>query len=72
MASNILITDVLSFIFKHQVDYMEFVDNEYTKGNITKEEYYYELQTIKMLNEKDSNNEIKGRQKTKTINKLAV
>ena len=51
IASSILITDVLSFISKHRADYKEFVDKEYSNGYITKEEYDYELQTIKTLNE---------------------
>ena len=58
MASSILITDVLSFISKHRANYKEFVDREYSSGNITKEEYDYELQTIKTLKEVSDNGTI--------------
>ena len=49
IASSILISDVVTFVNKHQAYCVEFFNAEYENGNITKNELDYELEIIRKL-----------------------
>ena len=47
IASQIVLADVIAYIEHTPEKYEEFVRNEYTKGNITKDQLDIKLQRIK-------------------------
>lgn len=49
IASNILVSDIASYISSHLQEYEVYLNEEYENENITKTEFDYEIEQIKRI-----------------------
>lgn len=49
IASNILVSDITSYISSHLQEYEVYLNEEYRNENITKTEFDYEIELIKRI-----------------------